>query len=79
MAVTGQDLPGLRKPNADVRRREAALSRLWGAVRGEAGKAIAAVQRLLSVTVFSSLTGRIIFLNLIVDIVYAFLDPRVRY
>jgi two-component system, OmpR family, sensor histidine kinase ChvG len=65
MAVTGQDLPGLRKPNADARRREAALSRLWGALRGEAGKAIAAVQRLLAVTIFSSLTRRIIVLNLV--------------
>ncbi|MEO8758431.1 MAG: sensor histidine kinase [Devosia sp.] len=66
MAVTGQDLPGLRKPNADARRRDAALSRLWGALAaGPLGKIVAFVQHALAVTVFSSLTRRIIVLNLV--------------
>ncbi|RYE08738.1 MAG: HAMP domain-containing protein [Hyphomicrobiales bacterium] len=65
MAVTGQDLPGLRKQNVTARRHNAALSRLWGAVRREAGRFGSAIQRVLSLTVFSSLTWRIITLNLV--------------
>lgn len=64
MAVTGQDLPGLRK-NADARRRDAVPVRLWSGILTEIGKVIALVQRLLAVTVFSSLTRRIIVLNLV--------------
>ncbi len=65
MAVTGQDLPGLRKQPHAARRRNAALSRLAGTVQHEAGRAAGAVQRLLGVTVFSSLTWRIVTLNLV--------------
>ena len=65
MAVTGQDLPGLRKPATNARRPNAALSRLRGTIATEAGRLVSAVQRLLSLTVFSSLTGRIVFLNLV--------------
>lgn len=64
MAVTGQDLPGLRK-NADARRRDAAPVRLWSGILTEIGKLVALIQRLLAVTVFSSLTRRIIVLNLV--------------
>ncbi|HEX4298103.1 MAG TPA: stimulus-sensing domain-containing protein, partial [Devosia sp.] len=64
MAVTGQDLPGLGKA-AEARRRSSAPSRLWGAIGHEAGRAVAAVQRLLGVTVFGSLTRRIVVLNLV--------------
>jgi two-component system sensor histidine kinase ChvG len=65
MAVTGQDLPGLRKPHADTQRRHAALWRLWGGFVAEAGKGITGVSRLLGSTVFGSLTRRIIVLNLV--------------
>jgi two-component system sensor histidine kinase ChvG len=64
MAVTGQDLPGLRKA-AEGRRRGAAPARLWSGISSEIGKVVAFVQRLLAVTVFSSLTRRIIVLNLV--------------
>ncbi|MEO6011980.1 MAG: sensor histidine kinase [Devosia sp.] len=65
MAVTGQDLPGLRKPGANARRRDAALTRFWGNVTQEAGKIVAGIQRILALTVFSSLTRRIVTLNLV--------------
>jgi two-component system sensor histidine kinase ChvG len=65
MAVTGQELPGLRKQNVTARPRNAALSRFWGAVRLETGKFGSAIQRILSLTVFSSLTWRIVTLNLV--------------
>ena len=65
MAVTGQDLPGLRKPAAEGRRRNAALSRLWGGLTGPLRALINGVQRFLALTVFSSLTRRIIVLNLV--------------
>jgi two-component system sensor histidine kinase ChvG len=65
MAVTGQDLPGLRKQNASARHDNAALAKFWGAVKAEAGRAVSAIQRLLALTVFSSLTWRIITLNLV--------------
>lgn len=65
MAVTGQDLPGLRKQTASARRRNAALARFWDSLKLETGRAIAAIQRLLGVTVFSSLTWRIVTLNLV--------------
>jgi two-component system sensor histidine kinase ChvG len=65
MAVTGQDLPGLRKQTASARRRNAALHRFWDGVKLETGRAVAAIQRLLALTVFSSLTWRIITLNLV--------------
>jgi two-component system sensor histidine kinase ChvG len=64
MAVTGQDLPGLRK-KADARRRSAVPARLWSGISTEIGKAFGFIQRLLAVTVFSSLTRRIIVLNLV--------------
>lgn len=65
MAVSGQDLPGLRKPDVTARRPPAALSRLWGGVRREAGRFGAAIHRALALTVFSSLTWRIVTLNLV--------------
>lgn len=65
MAVTGQDLPGLRKQTASARRRNAALARFWEVVKTETGRAVSAVQRLLALTVFSSLTWRIVTLNLV--------------
>jgi two-component system sensor histidine kinase ChvG len=64
MAVTGQDLPGLRKA-ADGRRRGAAPVRLWSGISKEIGRVVAFVQRLLAVTVFSSLTRRILVLTLV--------------
>jgi two-component system, OmpR family, sensor histidine kinase ChvG len=65
MAVTGQDLPGLRKQTASARRRNAALAHLWGSVKLEFGRFLFAIQRLLALTVFSSLTWRIVTLNLV--------------
>ena len=65
MAVTGQDLPGLRKQTASARRRNAALAHFWGSVKIEFGRFVSAVQRLLALTVFSSLTWRIVTLNLV--------------
>jgi len=66
MAVTGQDLPGLSKPDATARRRSnAALPRFRSAVATQTHKIIAGVQRFLALTVFSSLTRRIIVLNLV--------------
>jgi two-component system sensor histidine kinase ChvG len=65
MAVTGQDLPGLRKQTASARRRNAALTHAWEVVKTEAGRAVFGIQRLLALTVFSSLTWRIVTLNLV--------------
>ena len=65
MAVTGQDLPGLRKQTASARRRNAALARFWEGLKTEVGRFVSAVQRLLALTVFSSLTWRIVTLNLV--------------
>src|SRR5690242_8272660 len=65
MAVTGQDLPGLRKQAGSARRRNAALARFWENVKHEIGRAVSAIHRLLALTVFSSLTWRIITLNLV--------------
>ena len=65
MAVTGQDLPGLRKPQSTDRRRDAAPARLWAGISAEFRRFIAALQRVLSLTVFSSLTWRIITLNMV--------------
>ena len=49
MAVTGQDLPGLRKQTTSARRRNVALAQFWGNVKTEAARAVAAIQRLLRV------------------------------
>jgi two-component system sensor histidine kinase ChvG len=65
MAVTGQDLPGLRKQANSARRPNAALTPLWEGIKGELGRAASAVHRLLALTVFSSLTWRIVTLNLV--------------
>jgi len=65
MAITGQDLPGLRKSSSQTRRRSAALSRVWKTVSGELARFVRGIQWLLGVTVFSSLTRRIIVLNLV--------------
>ncbi len=64
MAVSGQDLPGLGKPRTGARRVgviPAVASTVWlSIVRGTAP-----VQRALALTVFSSLTRRIVVLNLL--------------
>jgi two-component system sensor histidine kinase ChvG len=65
MAVTGQDLPGLRKQTTSARQGNAALAQFWGAVKTEAGRLVSGIHRLLALTVFSSLTWRIITLNLV--------------
>ncbi len=65
MAVTGQELPGLRKQAAPTRQSTAALGRFWAGIRHEFGKMVSAIQRLLAQTVFSSLTWRIVTLNLV--------------
>ncbi len=65
MAVTGQDLPGLRKPNADARRSDAALARRWSALSADARTGITRVSRILGSIVFGSLTRRIVVLNLV--------------
>ena len=65
MAVTGQDLPGLRKQATPARPANTALAQVWGAVKTEAARVVSAIQRLLALTVFSSLTWRIITLNLV--------------
>jgi len=61
MAVTGQDLPGLNKPTAEARRRDAALSHLVADLR----RGAVSVSRFLGSTVFGSLTRRIVVLNLV--------------
>ncbi len=65
MAVTGQDLPGLGKSAAEARRRAGVAPRLWSTVSAELGKAVRAAQRLLAITIFASLTRRIVVLNLV--------------
>src|SRR5689334_14372582 len=65
MAVTGQDLPGLSKSAAGERRRSAAPSRLWATIRHDIARLSGAIGRLLAVTVFASLTRRIVVLNLV--------------
>jgi two-component system sensor histidine kinase ChvG len=65
MAVTGQDLPGLRKQTVSARRRNVALAHFWGFLKADFARFVAAIQRLLSLTVFSSLTWRIVTLNLV--------------
>jgi two-component system sensor histidine kinase ChvG len=65
MSITGQGLPGLPKRLMTARRRNTALSRLWGAVKAQAGIVVSAIHRLLALTVFASLTWRIVTLNLV--------------
>ena len=65
MAVTGQDLPGLNKPNDHVQRRDAALTRWWNGISHEAAKGAFGVSRFLGAIVFGSLTRRIVVLNLV--------------
>jgi len=65
MAVTGQDLPGLTKSTAGGRRRAAAPMRLWAMITHDIGRLSNAIGRLLAVTVFASLTRRIVVLNLV--------------
>ncbi len=65
MAITGQDVPGLGKPQVSGRGRRAAWRRAWDVVQAEAGRLVGGVQRVLALTVFSSLTRRIITLNLV--------------
>lgn len=65
MAVTGQDLPGLRKQASPARPRNAALGNFSAGARHGLGRVVSAIQRLLAQTVFSSLTWRIITLNLV--------------
>ena len=65
MAVTGQEMPGLRKARAGARRRSSpvvqAAMAVWLGLTG----IVSWVQRALALTVFSSLTRRIIVLNLV--------------
>src|SRR3569833_2799588 len=66
MAVTGQDLPGLTKPDSDTQRRPpAARSRWHSGVAAEARKGFTGVSKFLGSTVFGSLTRRIVVLNLV--------------
>ena len=65
MAVTGQDLPGLRKQTTSARQGNAALANFWSAVKTETARLVSAIHRILALTVFSSLTWRIITLNLV--------------
>jgi two-component system sensor histidine kinase ChvG len=65
VAVTGQDLPGFRKPRAASRRRAWPVAQIAAGIRLRLLKAFSWVQRLLALTVFSSLTRRIIVLNLV--------------
>src|SRR5689334_96953 len=64
MAVTGQDLPGLSKPGRVELRRGSGPS-VWGRAAQAVGRASHAVGRLFAVTVFASLTRRIVVLNLV--------------
>ena len=65
MAVTGQELPGLRKQATPARHGNAALARFWDGLRRAADRVASAIQRILAQTVFSSLTWRIVTLNLV--------------
>jgi two-component system sensor histidine kinase ChvG len=65
MAITGQDLTGLNKPGAAAHARSGPFARLWAGMLIELGKGIGAIRRLLAVTVFASLTRRIVVLNLV--------------
>ncbi|HWA18457.1 MAG TPA: sensor histidine kinase [Devosia sp.] len=65
MAVTGQDLPGFRKPRAASQRRAWPVAQTAAGIRLRLLKGFSWVQRLLALTVFSSLTRRIIVLNLV--------------
>src|SRR3569833_2354597 len=66
MAVTGQDLPGLTKPDSDTQRRPpAALTRWHSGDAAEARKGFTGVSKFLGSTVFGSLTRRIFVLNLV--------------
>ncbi|MEQ1770367.1 MAG: sensor histidine kinase [Devosia sp.] len=65
MAVTGQDLPGLSKPNARRGRRTSAASEFAASAWLRLVKAWKFVQRILALTIFSSLTRRIVVLNLV--------------
>ncbi len=63
MAVTGQELPGLGKATEAPQR--SAASRAWARVVDEMAKVVFAIQRLLAVTIFATLTRRIVVLNLV--------------
>jgi two-component system sensor histidine kinase ChvG len=65
VAVTGQDLPGLRKRSVGGRRRSLASNPLIAAIWRQLQWAVNGIHRLLALTIFSSLTRRIIVLNLI--------------
>ena len=65
MAVAGQDLPGLRKPDAATRRRDAAASRAFGGLPAGARKWLTGAGHVASSVVFGSLTRRIVVLNLV--------------
>jgi two-component system sensor histidine kinase ChvG len=65
VAVTGQDLPGLRKPRAASQRRAWPVAQAAAGIWLQLVKAFGWVQRLLAFTIFSSLTRRIIVLNLV--------------
>jgi two-component system sensor histidine kinase ChvG len=65
VAVTGQDLPGLRKPRDETRRRDIVAPLFASPAWQRIIKAWNGVQRLLALTVFSSLTRRIVVLNLV--------------
>ncbi len=65
MAITGQELPGLNKQDADATRRPAALDRFVAVVLRQLLQVFGWIQRFLSLTIFSSLTRRIIVLNLL--------------
>ncbi|MEO6396011.1 MAG: sensor histidine kinase [Devosia sp.] len=65
MAVTGQELPGLRKPSAKTGRRSNAATEFAALGWLQLVRGWNAVQRLLALTIFSSLTRRIVVLNLV--------------
>ncbi len=66
MAVTGQDLPGLRKPTTSARQSQCRAEPVLGRSVGTRPplRRPARSSALLALTVFSSLTWRIIALNL---------------
>jgi len=64
MAITGQELPGLRKA-ARGARSGPPLARFAATIAAEWARLVNAIRRLLALTVFSSLTWRIITLNLV--------------
>ena len=64
MAVTGQELPRIEEAAAGKAGSRRGLERAWGGLRRPLLRIWHSIQRFIALTIFSSLTRRIVVLNL---------------